>query len=164
MSMYVEERGKKLVYSDGRAKQAFRDDADVNKMLHKAAEQNSLSHLMKYPEATYGEFENYDLLEAYRRIERAEEIFSELPSEVRTEFGGSPARFCAFAADPVNNPRLRELLPAIAQPGWHFPHPNMRGAEMPAPSARVVQKPSEAAGDEQAEVEGGSPPPSSSAT
>ena len=117
-------------YSDGRTKQSFKDNCDINKMLKKAQTAGSLSHLMKYPEPVYGEFDGeFDLLTATEKIARANEIFSDLPSEVRREFNGNAIDFVRFAADPANNDKLAEILPAIARPGDYFPNPVARGGQ-----------------------------------
>lgn len=121
---------KEKVYDDGLTKQSFKDQCDINKMLTKAQQTGSISHLNKYPEATYGEFDGeFDLLTAHRRIEKAGEIFAELPSEVRSEFGNDPLKFVTFAGSPENNNKLRELIPAIAKPGKYFPNPVQRGGQ-----------------------------------
>lgn len=113
---------------DDRAVQSFKDQCDINKMLKKAQTAGSLSHLMKYPEATYGEFDGeFDLLTAKARIQRANDIFADLPSEMRAEFNNDALSFVRFAGDPANNDRLRELFPAIAAPGSYFPNPVKRG-------------------------------------
>lgn len=118
---------KKKVYNDGRTKQAFKDQCDINKILKKAQRTGSLSHALKYPEAVYGEFSGVDLLGAYGQIERANEIFADLPSEVRNEFDNNALAFVDFASKPENIGRLAELLPAIAEPGAYFPNPVQRG-------------------------------------
>lgn len=119
---------KKKDYSDGMTKQAFADSCDINKMLDKAQTTGSLAHLMKYPEATYGEFDGeFDLLTAKQRIERANEIFAEAPSEIRREFGHDALAFVRFAGDPANNDKLRDIFPALAKPGTQFPNPVQRG-------------------------------------
>lgn len=123
------------VYDDGRTKQSFKDECDINKLLKKAATPNALAHLMKYPAPVYGEFEGYDLLEAHRMVNKANHIFSELPSEVRNEFNGDALAFAKFASDPRNNKRLGELLPAIAKPGDYFPNPVRRPQAAPEPTA-----------------------------
>ena len=54
-----------IVYGKSMTKQAFKDSTDINKMLKKAQQTGSISHLMKYPEATYGEFDGeFDLTTA----------------------------------------------------------------------------------------------------
>ncbi len=132
------------VYEDGRTKQAFKDSTDINKILKKAQKTGSLAHLVKYPEAVYGEFEGYDLLEAYDKVKRAQGIFDDLPSEVRNEFGNDALKFAGYASDPLNVKRLGELLPAIAEPDRYFPNPVKRAEEpvvAPEDPAPVVDPP-----------------------
>mgnify|MGYP002259882746 CR=1 FL=1 len=118
----------KLSYDDGRTKQAFKDQTDINKMLKKAQQTGSIAHLMKYPEATYGDFNGeMDLLTARAQIDRANTIFDELPSEVRREFDNDALKFVKFAGDPANNDKLSDLIPALAKPGSYFPNPVQRG-------------------------------------
>ncbi|AJK28329.1 putative minor capsid protein [Eel River basin pequenovirus] len=118
------------IYNDGRTKQAFKDSTDINKILKKAQTTGSLAHLQKYPEAVYGDFDGeFDLLTAQQRISRANEIFADLPSEVRREFDNNALRFVQYAGDPANNDKLRELLPALAKPGSFFPNPVNRGGD-----------------------------------
>lgn len=108
-------------YSDGRTKQSFKDQCDINKILAKAWKTGSISHLQKHG-ATYGDFSDVpDLLEAHRRIKRGNEVFAELPSEVRKEFGNDMFRFYEYVTDPANAGRLHELLPALAKPGRQAP-------------------------------------------
>ena len=84
----------KRIYDDGRTKQSFKDQCDINKIIKKAARHGSLAHLQKYPEAVYGEFDGeFDLMTAHSRIAKAEQIFTELPSELRNEFGNNALEF-----------------------------------------------------------------------
>lgn len=110
-------------YSDGMTKQSFKDQCDINKILKKAEVAGGLSHVQKYDAAVYGEFDGeFDLLTANARIQKANEIFNDLPAEVRSEFQNNALAFVKFAADPANNDRLVELIPAIAEPGRYFPN------------------------------------------
>lgn len=110
-------------------KQSFRDSCDVNKILERFQIKNVNAHIVEFPPEVYGEFQNVDLLTAYGQIDRANEIFAALSSEVRAEFGHDALAFVKFASDPENNSRLAELLPAIAKPGAYFPNPHKRGGE-----------------------------------
>lgn len=125
-------------YSDGMTKQSFKDSTDINKILKKAMVSGGISHAFKYDAAVYGEFTGVDLLGAYAQVERAREIFEELPSEVRSEFGQDAFKFAAFASDPINIDRLAELIPLIAEPGRHFINPNRR---IETPPAAVAAEP-----------------------
>lgn len=141
MSNYYKEYGERFYpdFGPGRTKQAFKDDCDVNKILAKAQKVGSLSHLQRHG-AVYGDFTEVpgDLLEAQKLLERGQEIFSELPSEVRKEFRHDATAFFKFVNDPENRERLPELLPEIAKPGRFFPDVSAAsppGALKSAPSA-----------------------------
>ena len=73
-------------YSDGRTKQSFKDATDINKLLKKAQRTGTLSHLEKF-QGQYGDFSDFDFLEAQNNLARGKQIFEQLPSEVRREFG-----------------------------------------------------------------------------
>lgn len=110
-------------YDDGRTKQAFADSCDINKIIKKAQVTDGISHVLKYPAPIYGEFEGIDLLTAFERCKRAQDIFDDLPSEVRREFGQDAFKFAEFASNPDNKDKLAQLIPAIAEPGRFFPKP-----------------------------------------
>jgi hypothetical protein len=145
MSQYYRENGK--IYSpefkDGRTKQAFKDDTDVNKILKRAAKAGGLSHIQKHG-AFYGDFADapQDLFQAREMLERGGEIFADLPAEIRSEFGGDPLNFFEFANDPANAGKLGEILPAIAEPGYQLPEVN-RGAGTRSQMASVEPSASE---------------------
>ena len=146
-------RADRPKYDDGRTKQAFKDQTDINKMLKKAQTTGSLAHLQKYPEAVYGEFNGeFDLLTAHGMIDKANVIFADAPSEVRAEFDNDPLKFVQFCGDPANNDKLRELLPKIAEPGNFFPNPVQRGGQGAGAATAPV------------DVEPGNPPPVSGAS
>ncbi len=119
------------VYDDGRTKQSFKDETDINKILMKAQKVGSLSHLEKHG-AFYGDFSDMpDLLEAHARMARGQSLFDELPSELRKEFDNDMSKFFVYVNDPENKDRLRELMPVLAEPGRVFAPP-MRSARSEA--------------------------------
>lgn len=103
-------------YPDGRTKQSFKDEADINKILSRAQRAGTLSHLQKY-EGVYADFSDFDYLDAQLKLTRGREIFDDLPAELRNEFAQSPAAFFAYVNDPANVEKLNEKLPALALPG-----------------------------------------------
>lgn len=103
-------------YSDGRTKQSFKDETNINRLLARAQKAGALSHLEKY-EPVYGDFADFDFFEAQRMIVRGREAFDELPAEVRKEFHNSPQAFYEFVNDPANKDDLAKKLPALAAPG-----------------------------------------------
>ncbi len=120
MSMDYIERGflKVIDWTQEKSmtKQAFKDDTDINVMLAKMQKGGSLSHLQKY-EGQYGDFSEFDFLDAQLQLTRGREIFDALPIEMKKEFGQSPAEFFAFVNNPANKDRLKELYPQINAPG-----------------------------------------------
>ncbi len=107
---------KQPKYKDGRTKQAFKDETDINKILKRAQKSGTISHLSKY-EARYGDFSGFDFFEAQLKLSQGREIFDALPSEIRNEFGQSQGAFFDFVNDPANKDDLKRVLPALAEPG-----------------------------------------------
>jgi hypothetical protein len=145
--MSMMETFKSDEYTDGRTKQAFKDQTDINKILAKAATGQTITHLAKH-EAAYGDFSDYeDLLTAHGRLQRGQRIFDELPGEVKREFHQDPGRFFAYVNDPENVGRLHELVPGLAKPGTQMPEPRrtperqMAEPEVPAnqPAAQTQE-------------------------
>ncbi len=133
-----------LEYDDGRTKQSLADSTDINKILKKAQKVGSISHLVKHG-AFYGDFSDVpDLLDASTRLKKGQQIFEELPSELRREFGDQFG-FFQFVNDPSNVDRLSEVLPGLAAPGRQLPavrrsagtevNPALRSAPADAPAA-----------------------------
>ncbi len=110
-------------YSDGRTKQSFADETDINKILQRAQSTGTISHLAKH-EGVYSDYADFDFLTAQVRLSQGREIFDDLPSELRNEFNHSPAAFFKYVNDPANKARLAQLLPALALPGRQNVTPN----------------------------------------
>ncbi len=113
MSMYKTVQPK---YKDGRTKQSFGDETDINKILRRAQKTGTISHLAKH-EGRYADFSNFDFFEATLMLTKGREIFDDLPSEIRNEFSQSPAAFFDYVNDPVNKDDLLKKLPGLAAPG-----------------------------------------------
>lgn len=127
---------------DGMTKQSFKDSTDVNKILAKFQKTGVISHLAKFgPE--YGNFSDVDFMQAQVALARGKEIFEALPAEVKREFKQDAGAFFAFVNDPGNKDRLKEVLPAIAEPGSYFPEVVRKpvGAAPPQPPAPAAPDP-----------------------
>ena len=133
-----------LDYSDGMTKQSYADSTDINKILKKAQREGSISHLNKYDKAVYAEFTGVDLLGAYEQINRAHEIFNDLPSEIRSEFNNDAFKFAGFASDPANIDKLDKIFPKLAEPGRQNPNPVKRQADA---ADAAAESPSSSSGD-----------------
>ncbi len=107
---------KQPTYTDGRTKQSFKDETDINKILKRAQKTGTISHLNKF-EARYGDFSDFDFFDAQLKLSEGRTIFDALPSEIRSEFNQSAAQFFKYVNDPANIDRLEKLLPGLAAPG-----------------------------------------------
>lgn len=152
-------------YPDGRTKQAFKDQTDINKILKKAQRLGSLSHLVKHG-AHYGDYSDVpSLLEAHERIRAGQRVFEDLPSEVKREFNNDQFKFFAFVNDPANADRLRTVLPALAAPGAQLPA--VRRSALTEADPRFASAPPTAPASSPSDQPGASPTassPSSSST
>lgn len=164
MSVHFMQNGEAFEpkYGKSRTKQSFKDETDVNKLIKKAQITGSIAHLERFDAAAYAEFDGFDLHRAYRLLEKAEEIFAALPSELRHEFENSPANFITYANDPANRDQLEVLLPLIAEPGRYFPNPVFRGGQGAGAATAPASAPSGAEASGASETP--TPPASDSAT
>ncbi len=103
-------------YTDGRTKQSFRDECDIEKIMCRAAKSGTISHLAKF-EGIYADFSDFDFQEHMNKLNRGREVFDALPAEVRREFGQSPQAFFDYVNDPANLKDLAKKLPMLAAPG-----------------------------------------------
>ena len=144
MSM-MQETTEERVYDDGRTKQSFKDETDINKILARAAAGGTISHLAKHG-AVYGDFTDVDdLLTAHARLKKGQAIFQDLPGELRREFGNDMGAFFRYVNDPANAERLPELLPGLAAPGNQLPQVNRTQASVEAEKPEVPASESEPA-------------------
>ncbi len=129
-------------YTDGRTKQSFKDECDINKIMARAEKAGTISHLQKF-EGVYADYSDYDFFEATQKLTRGREVFDALPAELRREFGQSPAAFFAFVNDPANAEDLLEKLPALAAPGQQLPDVKPPDADTEAARAAASEPASE---------------------
>ncbi len=127
---------KQPTYKDGRTKQSFADETDINKILKRAQKTGTISHLNKH-EGRYADFSDFDFTTNLLMLSRGREIFDDLPSELRSEFNQSPKDFFQYVNNPDNKDRLAELLPQLAEPGRQNVDP--RGGNIPADEAAALE-------------------------
>ncbi len=151
-----------IVYDDGRTKQCYKDECDIDKIMTRFNVTGTISHLAKH-EGAYADFSDFDFHEQTNMLTRGREIFDALPAELRQEFGQSPAKFFAYVNDPKNVDELRKKLPALAKPGQQLPRVAAPDADKEAADA-AASEPAKPASEtkETPPAEPESPPPASS--
>ena len=91
-----------------KAKQAHKDECDVNFIVRKAAKTGFLPQGRGTP--LYGDFSSVpDYQEALSIVHAAEEQFSALPAVARERFGNDPAKFLEFVSDGKNAEEMAKL-------------------------------------------------------
>ncbi len=127
-------------YDDGRTKQSFRDECDINLIMQRAAQGGTITHLEKHS-ATYGDFSDFDFFEQTQMLTKGREIFDDLDAEIRREFGQNPAAFFAYVNDPVNAAKPNFGLPGLAKPGTQLPNMDPPDADREAALAAANPEP-----------------------
>lgn len=144
MSFLTNDEGIRLTqlpkdYSDGRTKQSFKDETDVNNIIRQHTRMGTLSHLEQWG-GQYGDLTGFDFQQAQNQIAHANSMFEQLPSAVRNEFKNSPELFFDYVNDPENKDDLAKKLPLLAEPG-HRPLPTPAEIEDPAPTPPAEPEP-----------------------
>lgn len=105
------------------AQQHFKDETDINRIVKQFVATgmvNATTRQALDPQTFYDVMDYQSALEAVRA---ADEVFMQLPAELRERFDNDAAAFVDFASDPVNLSEIRALglgkLPPelVAEPG-----------------------------------------------
>lgn len=91
-----------------RVKQSFRKDCDINLLMGRYAKGQVVDHLAKW-EGSFGDFPAMDFQQAMDLVAKAQEMFDDLPSEVRSRFANSPTEFLTFANEVDAAGKLKNL-------------------------------------------------------
>lgn len=91
-----------------RTKQSEAKDADINIIMAKYVKTGILEHANKY-QGSYSFATSEDFHSSMIIVQKAQEMFSELPATVRTKFHNNPAEFLDFVQDPENESQLYDL-------------------------------------------------------
>lgn len=115
----------------GRTKQAMKDSCDINLIMGRYLRSGNVDHLARH-EPSYGFASPQTFHESMNVVRKAEEMFLDLPSELRKRFGNDPGAFLEFvqardaeSGELLHLEEMREL--GLAKP-----------AEAPAPIPRVL--------------------------
>lgn len=94
---------------EGLAKQSFKDETDINKIVARMSKGEIVDHVNRY-QGDYADFIGApDFQNAMLQIIAAQEMFDSLPAEIRARHGNDPAAFLAYVEDPENEKEMREL-------------------------------------------------------
>lgn len=120
-SSYVQHERVKLYFDedDGRTRQEFAEDCDINNIMARYEKTGVISHNSPR-EPMYLDFTEIpdDLQSTLQMLEDAREAFMTLPASVRRDFDNDPTAFIEYASDPNNIDQMREwgLAKPLEQP------------------------------------------------
>lgn len=105
--------------AQGRTKQSFKNECDINTIMAKYIKTGAIQHFNeKQPQ--YYDCEAVDFRQAMEIVQNAEQMFSELPAIIRRAFDNDPAEFLEFCQDPANAEKIQEMglsgAPPVAAP------------------------------------------------
>ena len=92
----------------GRTRQAHKTECDINHILERFRKTGAIEHANNHA-GTYGFAPSESFTEAMNLVTRAQNMFNELPADIRKKFGNSPENFLDFAQDPDNHEEMAEL-------------------------------------------------------
>lgn len=84
------------------AKQAFKDECDINTIMSKYAKTGLIEHVQRV-QGSYGDFtsvQDYQL--SLNQVIEAQEAFDHLPAKIRARFNNDPSHLMAFIQNADN--------------------------------------------------------------
>ncbi len=85
----------------GKTKQAFKDECDINKIIARYTRTGQLSHVNNAA-AQYGYATSHDFASSMRTVTHAQNSFNNLSDEIQNRFHGDPGELLDFVHDPDN--------------------------------------------------------------
>ncbi len=88
--------------------QSHQGECEINNILAKYQKSGMVSHLANH-QPRYDDCTSHDFTAAMNIVIKSQEMFDDLPSQVRAKFGNNPVRFMDYVQDPDNADSLHEL-------------------------------------------------------
>lgn len=117
------------------AKQAFKDECDINTIMSKYQNTGLLEHVQSI-QGSYGDFtsvQDYQL--SLNQVIAAQDAFDQLPARIRERFLNDPAHLMSFLSDPENREEAIKL-------GLVENPPEPSKAPSPSPAQKGAKAPS----------------------
>ncbi len=112
-------RQSKTFHGNGRAKQSFKDECDINNIMARFEKGALLDHVNEF-QGQYGDYTNVpsDFHQAMNQVRDAQTMFQTLPAKLRENFHNDPGQFIQFVEN-ADEDALRQagLLPPVAGGG-----------------------------------------------
>lgn len=126
-----------------RAQQHQKDEVDINQIMARYVKTGVIDHVAQY-KGQYTENRETDYHSAMNLITRADQMFLDLPSQVREKFSNDPGKFLEFVENPDNHSKLTEMGLTTSQPITK-PDTEVSPSPTPSPVGQQANTPSESA-------------------
>lgn len=97
------------------AKQSFRDECDINKIMASYQKTGAVTHFAKH-QPSYQICSGQSFHEAMNLCLDAQTMFDDLPATLRSKFMNDPSQFLEFVQNPDNAAEMIELGLSNAKP------------------------------------------------
>jgi len=95
--------------ANGRTEQCHKKDCDINNILRKYDKTGLITHV-NTSKAHYGDYtEVNEYQNSLNMVIQAQDMFSELPAEIRKKFANDPGNFFEFVTNPDNLDEMVKL-------------------------------------------------------
>lgn len=101
-------RQQLAMYGTTRTQQQFKDDCDINLIMAKYIKTGVLDHQREHG-AEYGFASSDTFRDSMEIVSKANSMFEDLPSSIRSKFENNPAKFLDFVQDPKNLKQMQEM-------------------------------------------------------
>lgn len=92
----------------GLTEQAHKNETDMNYILRDYTKTGYIKHAKEH-EGKYDDISVQDFQEAMFTVTAAQNLFNDLPAEIKKEFGQDPAQFLEFVQNPDNEGYMNSL-------------------------------------------------------
>jgi len=104
----VKSRYQIFFEGEGRTKQSFKDDTDINNIMARFIKTGTLDFTNKN-EPRYADVSGFDYMTMRNIVASANSMFAELPAHLRNFFNNNPEEFLNFVQDDTNRAKAEEL-------------------------------------------------------
>jgi phage internal scaffolding protein len=101
-------KGSTLDCGPGLTEQSHKQATDINYILRDYAKTGLMKHVKNH-EGVYDDVSVSDFQDAMFKVKKAQNMFDELPSNIRKRFGNDPAEFLGFVQNPNNVEEMNKL-------------------------------------------------------
>lgn len=95
--------------------QNHKKECDVNLIIKKYDRTGLIEHVSRF-EAKYGDMTGFDFKTMQDKVKNMENIFGQLPAEIRKRFANTPEKLLEFMEDENNRPEAIKL--GLIDPEW----------------------------------------------